>query len=379
MKTTNSLLSLLALAPLLAACGHRGPEAEPPRPVRVEAVQGAPEPGRLRYSATIQAAEQVPLAFRVSGYVQELTQRAGLDGRRALQQGDDVARGAVLARVNQADYRERVNQARGQVAEAAANLEKTRADAERAERLYTSQSLTRPEYDAARAGLAMASARAQAAQAQLDSAQISLRDTALVAPMSGVVIARQVEVGSLAAPGTVGYVVADLTRVKAVFGVPDRLIDRARTGLPLSITSDAFGDTVFPGRITAVSPSADNQSRVFSVEVTIDNPKRLLKPGMIASVEVPAVGSVVNVHFPTVGLAAVVKAPATPAGYAVYVAEGPDTRTVVRSRAVTLGPMVGNRVSVTDGLRTGERVVVTGASLLHDGDVVRVIPGGTEN
>jgi multidrug efflux pump subunit AcrA (membrane-fusion protein) len=136
---------------------------------------------------------------------------------------------------------------------------------------------------------------------------------------------------------------------------------------------------VFPGRITAVSPSADNQSRVFSVEVTIDNPKRLLKPGMIASVEVPAVGSVVNVHFPTVGLAAVVKAPTTPAGYAVYVAEGPEMKTVVRSRAVTLGPMVGNRVSVTEGLRTGERVVVTGASLLHDGDVVRVIPGGTEN
>jgi RND family efflux transporter MFP subunit len=135
-----------------------------------------------------------------------------------------------------------------------------------------------------------------------------------------------------------------------------------------------YGTRTFSGRITAVSPSADAQSRAFSVEVTISNPERLLKPGMIATVQVPAAATSAAEGLPTVPLSAVVKAPSG-AGYAVFVAEGTEGRTVARARAITLGPIAGNRVSVTDGVKTGEHVIVTGASLLRDGEPVRLIPG----
>jgi multidrug efflux system membrane fusion protein len=345
--------------------------------VRVEKVQTEAAAAGLRYSASIQPFEQVPLSFKVGGYVREVRRVAGPDGRpRNLQQGDTVAKGTVLARVEPADYQERVNQAEAQVGEAEASLAKARADATRAEALYAAKALTRPDYDAATANLAAARSRAEGARAQLEAARISLRDASLVAPADGVVLSRSVEVGTLAGAGTVGFVLADLTRVKAVFGVPDLLVHRVAIGAELRVTSDAFGGKAFPGRVTAVSPAADSQSRVFSVEVTIPNRDGALKAGMIASVEVaPLRGPDIRAGSPTVSVSAVVKS--TKAGaFAVFLAEGPDENATARLRDVALGPISGNRVAVESGLGLGDRVVVSGASLLADGDKLRVIPGG---
>jgi multidrug efflux system membrane fusion protein len=358
------------------ACSHTRADKPPARPVRVEKVQGEGVPGGLRYSATIQPHEQVQLAFKVGGYVREVQQRSGADGRaRNLQQGDLVARGTVLARVNPADYQERVNQARAQVAEAEAGFGKARADAARAESLYQGKALTRPDYDAATANQAAALARAEGAKAQLETAQISLRDSALVAPTDGVVLSRTVEVGTLAGVGTVGFVLADLSSVKAVFGVPDRVVQQVHVGTSLMVTSDTFVGAQFPGKVTAVSPSADAQSRVFSVEVTIPNPDRRLKAGMIATVEVSS-GAAPDIApgSPTVSVAAVVKSSKAGA-FAVFVAEGPDDEAIAHARDVSLGRISGNRVAVAAGLKLGDRVVVSGASLLTDGDRLRVIPG----
>jgi multidrug efflux system membrane fusion protein len=357
------------------ACKH-GPAEKPSRPVRVEKVATETAATGLRYSATIQPYEQVPLAFKVGGYLRELRQLPGPDGRlRSLQQGDAVARGTVLARIDAADYQEKVNQAKAQVAEAEASLLKTRADAARAESLYKAQAMTRPDYDAATSGLAGATARAEGARAQLEAAHLSLADTTLVAPRDGVILARNVEVGSLAGVGSVGFTLADLTRVKAVFGVPDLLVQRVQIGTPLRITTDAFGGTEFPGSVTAVSPAADAQSRVFSVEVTIPNPDRRLKAGMIGTVEVASAHAPdISVGSATVPVSAIVKS-SRPGAYAVFLADGPDDAATARARDVTLGPIAGNRVAVETGLEAGDRVVVSGASLLVDGDRVRVIPG----
>jgi RND family efflux transporter MFP subunit len=366
-----------ALSLGLLAC-HAGKADKPARPVKVESVATETPAAGLRYSASIQPYEQVQLAFKASGYVRELLQLRGHDGRlRAVQQGDAVAQGTVLARLEASDYEQRVDQAKAQVAEAEANLAKARADGARAETLYKAQALTRPDYDAATAGLAAAGARAEGARAQLRSAQLSLADTALVTPTNGVVLARSVEVGSLAGVGSPGFTVADLTRVKAVFGVPDLLVERVRIGTALPVTTEAFGGEAFPGSVTAVSPAADAQSRVFNVEVTIPNADRRLKAGMIGTVQVAAAsGSGIAAGSPTVPVAAIVKSSRAGA-FAVFVLDGTDAEAAARSRDVTLGAIAGNRVAVDSGLKPGDRVIVSGASLLVDGDKVRVIPGGS--
>jgi multidrug efflux system membrane fusion protein len=341
----------------------------------VENVRGEIAAAGLRYSASIQPYQQVSLAFKVGGYVREMRQLPGPDGRlRNLQQGDRVTKGTVLARLSSADYEEKVNQAKAQLAEAEANLIKARSDAARAESLYAAKAMTRPDYDAATAALAGATARGDGARAQLEAAQISLNDTALVAPADGVVLSRNVEVGALAGVGTAGFTLADLTRVKAVFGVPDLLVQRVQVGTHLTLTTDAFTGVDFPGRVTAVSPAADAESRVFSVEVTIPNPERKLKAGMIATVEVASPSQTeIPAGAPTVSVSAVVKS-ARQGAFAVFVAEGQAETTTARARDVSLGRISGNRVAVESGLATGDRVVVSGASLLTDGDSVRVIP-----
>jgi multidrug efflux system membrane fusion protein len=372
----ETLAFALALAAAGWACTPARTDEAPARPVRVETVDHEAAASGLRYSASIQPYEQVPLAFKVGGYVRELQQRPGTDGRlRPLQQGDSVSRGSVLARIDAADYQQRVHQGKAQLAEAEAGLTRARADAGRAEALYGAQALTRPDYDAAVAGLSSAVARADAARAALEQAQLALGDSALVAPADAIVLARNVEVGTLAAPGTLAFTLADLTRVKAVFGVPDHVVSRVVVGTPLRLTTDAFPGMEFPGRVTAVSPSADPQSRVFGVEVTIPNAERRLKAGMIASVEVASRASAdIPAGSPTVSVAAVVKS-ARPGGFAVFVVDGTDDAAHARARDVTLGRISGNRVAVDTGLAVGERVIVSGASLLVDGDRVRVIPG----
>jgi multidrug efflux system membrane fusion protein len=369
-------MALASVAALGMACAKTHAEKSPPRPVRVEMVREESTAGGLRYSASIQPYEQVTLAFKAGGYVTELRQvRDGQGAVRSIQQGDAVARGTVLARVNPADYQEKVNQARAQMAEAKANLGKAQADAARAEALYQDRALTRPDYDAATAGLAAAQARAESARAQLEAASLALGDSALVAPIDGVLLSRNVEIGTLAAVGTSAFTIADLTRVKAVFGVPDQVVERVRVGTPLRLTSDVFANTFFPGRVTAVSPAADTQSRVFNVEVTIPNADRRLKAGMIASVEVAADDQPAAGPAPAmVPVAAVVKS-ARAGSFAVFVLEGPDDSATARARDVSLGHIAGNQVAVQAGLKPGDKVIVSGASLLIDGDRVRVIPG----
>ncbi len=373
-------IALISLSMGTASCARKVEKTEAEAtPVRVEAVSASAEKGEIRYTANIKAAEEVPLAFKVGGYVDELLHRPGADGRlRDLQQGDVITKGLVLAKIREADYIERVNQARAALAEATAALEKAEADRNRATALYESKSLTRPDLDAANAQQAMAQARVAAARAQLEGAEIARRDCALVAPIDAVVLARRVEIGTLAAPGTVGFVVANVSTMKAVFGVADAVVERVKLGQTIPLVVESLSGTAVRGRVTAISASADPQSRVFDIEVTIANAGRRLRPGMIATVRVPELGRPgEGAALPLIPLTAVVRSTKSDAGpddYAVFVAGGSSLDVVVRSRAVKLGGVAGNRISVTEGLRPGERVVVSGTALVADGQKVRIIP-----
>ncbi len=214
------------------------------------------------------------------------------------------------------------------------------------------------------------------ARAQLETARLNLRDTALVAPRGGVILDRKIEIGSLVAGGSVGFVLADVSTVKAVFGVPDSVVRRLAPGLPLSVTTEAFRGVTFAGRVTAISPSADAQSRVFDIDVTIANGDGRLRPGMIGAVDISPDAShdAERRDRPAVPLGAVVRTAARPDQYAVFVVPGRDRDGTAQSRVVTLGAIDGNLVVVTSGLAAGERVVVMGAALLKDGETVRVIP-----
>jgi multidrug efflux system membrane fusion protein len=383
MKIENLLaLALSAAVAVLSACGSAEMAERPATTVSVGTVALRAVAGGQRYTASIEPDTQVSLAFRTNGYVKRIAQTRGVDGRsRALPEGDFVRRGTVLAVVRQGDYTVKVDQGKSQVAEAEAGYERAVLDFGRAKALYESQSMTKPDYDAAKAQVDMAKAKLDAAKAQVGvvrarvgaaSAQVReaslvLQDTALVAPMDCLVLRRTIEVGSLVAAGAEGFVVADTSSVKAVFGVPDVAVSTLAPGKVLTVTTEALPGQVFTGQVSSVAPSADAKSRVFDIKVTIPNPGQALKSGMIASLVVA--DAAVPEQLPVVPLNAVVRARQNPEGYAVYVVED----SVVHEREVSLGAVFGGDIVVTGGVRVGDQVVVTGATLVTDGEKVRVL------
>jgi RND family efflux transporter MFP subunit len=376
MRTLNSIVVLLGIGSLVGACS--APEASEPkavRPVRAQAVAAVAAPPGVRYSASIEAFEQVSLSFKASGYVDDVLRRSGADGRvRAVQAGDLVGKGTVLARVRESEYRERATQGRAKLAEAEASMTKARLDVDRARTLFEAESLTKPELDAARAAFDSAEARVIAARADVELAATALRDCALVTPSAGMVLERRIEVGTLAGAGTVGFVLGDLSSVKARFGIPDSMIQSVTLGDTIGVIVEAIEAGTFTGRVTALAPAADPQSRVFDVEITIPNKDGRLRPGMIGTVAIGAgASSGASGNAPlAVPLTAIVRAESD-GQFALVVLERQGSHDIARRRRVELGEVIGNEIVVRSGVTAGERVVTSGATLVVDGEAVRIL------
>jgi RND family efflux transporter MFP subunit len=173
-------------------------------------------------------------------------------------------------------------------------------------------------------------------------------------------------------PGMPAFVVGDVSSVKVVVGLPDVALQAVKLGMPVAVTTDALPGRTFTAHVSRIASVADSVTRNFDVEVEIPNADRIWKPGMIASVELSATAG--QHPVPVLPLTAFVQAPGGGDHFGVMVVEtaGPDAR--VKLRQVALGDVVGNRVAVTSGLASGERVVTTGASMVVDGERVEVLP-----
>ncbi len=376
MGSSSVLLWLSAtctLSLIIMGCAQKPPFEKPPIPVKVIAVEPAESEAGLRYSATLAPREQVNLAFKVGGYVDAILQLTGPDGKtHDLQKGDRVAKGTVLVRLRDGDYQAKLNHARSALEEARASLAQATREFERAERLLGQNVVAKDLFDKAREKLDVTKARAKGAESQVEEATIQLRDTVLRSPLDSLVVDRFVERGTLVAPGTRACVLADLGSVKAVFGVPDYLLGLVKRGDALKVSVEALQNMDFRGVVTAVSPSADPRSRVFQVEITIDNPGLQLKDGMIAAVQLDR-GTADN-PLPVVPLNAVVRPPGDPQGYMVFTIAERDGKQTAAGRKVTIGKVFANKVAVTEGLKVGEKVVTLGATIVSEGAHVAVIP-----
>jgi multidrug resistance efflux pump len=236
-------LLFVPLSLLLISCNRQAPKLEKsPTPVRVSAVEIlAPTVGE-RYSASLLPDRQVTLSFKVNGFVESICQVRGADGRsRNVDIGDLVPQGTVLARVRLKDYQLQVDQATGQLdqarksqqmaqaqlAQAEAAAAKAALDYERATALFADKAMTKSDLDAAKSQFDSTRAQVEAArsqvqiygasiqtsQASLGTANLGLHDTSLAAPFSAALVQRSVEVGSLVAPGSAAFALADLSSV----------------------------------------------------------------------------------------------------------------------------------------------------------------------
>jgi multidrug efflux system membrane fusion protein len=370
----RTTITILLLSLMMAGCSANQPLPQAPQAVQARRIESQPSlrAGGLHFSAVVMPDSQAALSYRIPGYVVSLKQVRGQDGRmRDLAEGDRVGQGTVLARIRGAEYQDKVHQASSQADAAEAAAQKAKLDFDRATRLYDSQSITKPEFDAARAQYDATQAQLRAAQAQTAEAQVALSDTSLAAPFSGDIVKKAVELGSYVGPGVPAFAIANTDTVKIVVGVPDTVVQSIKTGQPVEVAIDAFPTRTFHARISRMSSAADATTRNFDVEVAIPNRDHMLKVGMIGSLQLA--GDVSDKQAPSllVPLSAIVQA--ADGRYGVFVVLPSGTGDVARLHSVEIGSVNGTDITVVSGLATGDRIITTGANLLKDGQWVEVV------
>src|SRR5258708_450700 len=204
-RVVTAALAIALVATIVTGCHHESAlPAKPPIAVRLAEVTLDQSTESLKYSASLIPYAQVDLAFRTAGYITQIKQIRSADGRqRDIGTGDYVTTGTVLAQIRPQDLKNQVDESQAQVDAAVAQHSQAEQDFNRAKALYATQSLTKPEYDQAQARFNESLAAVNRAKAEQGQAQLSLGDSELKAPFTGYILARNIDVGTLASPSAV--------------------------------------------------------------------------------------------------------------------------------------------------------------------------------
>lgn len=344
----------LGLAGALAACGGSAEAGDTIPPM----IEGATRV--INVEAETLATTEFTELIRLTGNVRAnrdvivSATEQGLVSAILVDQGSPVRAGQAVARLDD-------TQLRAQVEEARARADLARETWERRKRLFEEDQVgSELQYLEARYAAEQSAASLSALSARLDA-------TVIRAPFGGVLDSRDVELGSMIMPGTPVARVVDLDPVRIRGGVPERFALDVRPGSRATVTFQVLEGEAFEGDITYVGAAVDPEDRTFPVELTLANPGGLIKPEMVANIEIVRETRADVVVVPREVLLRVED------GYVAYVVEGSGEDGTARSRTVRLGPAQRNQVVVEEGLRAGDRLVVIGQQLIADGDRVRVV------
>jgi RND family efflux transporter MFP subunit len=349
-------LCALALAILLPGCKpaqapQEGPE--PIRPVRVVTIEERPGGETVTLTGTVQAQEDVALAFRIGGQLIE----------RSVNIGDQVSAGQVVARLDRSTWSDAVQAARANRAAALARLVEARNQVERFEPLLPRGFVSRQMFDQAVEARNAAQAMVDAAEAQVSTAETQLSYTDLLADGPGVVTARGAEPGEVVAAGRMVVRLARQGGRDAVFDVPARVKDQGHADLDVAVTLSTDPQVAAQGRVREVSPEADPVTRTFKIRVGLSDPPEAMRLGSTVTGTVQLGGNP-GMVIPAAALTASQGAPA------VWVMD-PVAGTVAL-RNVEIAGFELDQVLIAAGLSNGELVVTAGVQSLKPGQRVRL-------
>lgn len=345
-------LVCLGLALSLAGCGEKA-AVEPQRPrVAVQKVEPRDFAATVTLTGDVQARVHSDLSFRVGGKIIS----------RSVDVGDHVKANQVLARLDPKDLQTNVDSASAEVMAARARVTQSAAAFVRQQKLlpkgYTSQS----EYDSAEAALRSSRSALKAAEAQLANAREQLSYTALVADAAGVITERQAEVGQVVQATVPIFSLARDGGRDAVFNVYESLL--LGPGSEQSIVVSLLDNPKIQakGHVREITPTVSAQSGTVQVKIALDEVPAGMELGSAVSatgnprgkpgVELPWSALTKDVHDPAVWLV--------------------DPEHKARLQKVTVGRYLTGKVVISEGLESGQQVVVLGGQLLHPGMVVEI-------
>jgi multidrug efflux pump subunit AcrA (membrane-fusion protein) len=404
-----ALLSLLLLA---TSCG--GSKAN----VRTDATNPSTQPAAVDVSTTSAIVRDLPRFFEATGSLtgdQQTDVSPSIAGKVvtvAVDLGSFVRRGQTIVLLDAVDSKLRVEQAQAQldqakaaarqaeekvgirpgqsfdinklpeVANARVALELAEKNLRRSEKLIESRDISRSVYDAQKAQrdqlkevyegalslarqnyAAVMTARANVANAesQLDLARRNLSYANVYSPIDGYIADRPADVGEYVSTTTKVATVVKINPLRVRIDIPEQAIPEVKVGQSVSVTTSAWPDRNFSGRVARISPNVTPNSRTLTIEAEIQNPSGELKPGQFATVRILQTRVAPAVLVPS-------RAVRTESGISrVFVIK--DGR--VQERQVQLGQSEGDMVEIKSGITANEVVATSNLDQLGDGTIVR--------
>lgn len=276
-------LAALLLAGVAAGCGRGEAGANTPE-LETSTVERRTIESTVEATGTVEPIRRVEVKSQASGEILEMP----------LELGDEVERGALLARIDPRDEVNELEQARADLEQAEAQLSVAESRLERARALRDSGVVTAEELETAILEHANARSAHQRARTRLELAREQRADATVRAPISGTIIEKQVEEGQIITStrdvtgGTTLLTMAELSEVQVRTLVDESDIGRVEAGLLAEITVEAYPSRTFRGRVLKIEPQATVEQNVtmFPVLTRIPNEEGLLRPGMNADVQI---------------------------------------------------------------------------------------------
>ena len=333
-------------------------------PVEVEDVNTGSVEETIELTGWIRANQVVDVASKVAGRIESLRVTSGQGNSSAVEEGVIVGKGQQIGTIDHDVYVAQVDAAKAAVKSREVELADAEREKKRITALYEGGSATEQSKDKAVTAAELAAAGLNAAKANLELAQISLRESTIISPIDGVVTVKHIDEGNLIRVGDRLVTIADIRTVKIVVAVAEKFGGGVIVGMPVKIRVDTLPDSVFDAKVYSVYPALDAQTHAIQIEIRLDNSGMLLKPGMFARVTLVTQAKKNVVVVPRdVVLGGKIDEP-----YVYVVDSG-----VAHKRIVKLGITQADRCEITDGLKSGESLVVNGMHFLKDGVAVEVV------
>lgn len=343
------LLSLSAVLLTVSACSptEETVREDVIRPAKLIEITSSTNVRTLRSPAIIKASQSSDLTFQVGGEITSLS----------VVEGQEVRKGAVIARLDQRAYRNEVSQAK-------TAFDAAKVEYDRAERLLAGNAISRSIYEQRKSQL-------DVARAQLDTANKAIEDTILRSPFSGVIATKHAKKFQNIQPLEKIVTLQTTGAAEAEVQIPSSMI--AESGrfnfTDTSVFLDSAPDQKIPASFLSIGTQADPATRTYTVKYGFTPPESLtILPGMTATVQVTATiqdgdTEVEQIKVPLGSILA--------EGQAQFVwVVDKDTMTVSR-REISVGLTIGEELVVVSGLQAGETIVGAGASYLNEGQKIR--------
>jgi RND family efflux transporter MFP subunit len=329
--------------------------AFPPAAVKIETVSARPIDQTTEYVASLRSLRSTTIHPQIDGQITQIFVRSG----------EQVAKGQRLLQIDPQRQQAAVSSQEAERAAREADVAFAEQQQRRASELFSAGAISKQELEQAQTGLQTARARHQALQAQVQQQQVQLRYYTVTAPTSGIVGDVPVRVGNLVSPQTLLTTIDQNDTLEVHVQVPVERAPELKNGLPLLIFSSEGGEVLAGSSINFISPHVDDQSQTVLVKGVVANTAGGLRASQYVRARI--------VWRTTEGIVLPVTAAVRINGqhfaFVTEDAQGPDGKPamVARQRAIEVGPIEGDSYTILNGLKPGDRVVVSGAQKLVEG------------